>query len=203
MARHPVRLPLLRVSLHNSKNVSRHSARKPPCCRYLPDDREGQRKSSNPQPGRTGPGRARVPGNKGGSRPTSTPAVGHRVSTPLGRESPGSRWAARAVPAGWDYPTPPALVGGSQGSLTAPAPPWPGRPAARGGPLLGRPEAPRRQDVQGIGVVPAWRGTSIRFYLPGLCRVAVGSVLGGAFSILPLPEGPDPGRNTPLQLPPV
>ncbi|KAJ1183985.1 hypothetical protein NDU88_000797 [Pleurodeles waltl] len=177
-ARHPVRLPLLGVSLHDSKNVSRRSARElppPPRGRGVRfPGRLGARAAPPPPVPPGGPGGAArvfetlgpvdgVPGNEGG---VSAPPA-RRPSARRGRESPVPRRAAPSRASRPGLAHPPALVGRSRGSLA--------------GPGSSSPRPPCRPGTAGLsGVVQAQGGTTIRFTLPGSCRVGVGSVSGGA-----------------------
>ncbi|KAJ1093624.1 hypothetical protein NDU88_006722 [Pleurodeles waltl] len=126
-----------------------------------PSRRTGRSRASlrNPRPGR----RARVPGNEGG---VSAPPA-RRPSARRGRESPVPRRAAPSRASRPGLAHPPALVGWSRGSLA--------------GPGSSSPRPPCRPGTAGLsGVVQAQGGTTIRFTLPGSCRVGVGSVSGGA-----------------------
>ncbi|KAJ1183971.1 hypothetical protein NDU88_000791 [Pleurodeles waltl] len=126
-----------------------------------PSRRTGRSRASlrNPRPGR----RARVPGNEGG---VSAPPA-RRPSARRGRESPVPRRAAPSRASRPGLAHPPALVGRSRGSLA--------------GPGSSSPRPPCRPGTAGLsGVVQAQGGTTIRFTLPGSCRVGVGSVSGGA-----------------------
>ncbi|KAJ1128711.1 hypothetical protein NDU88_007086 [Pleurodeles waltl] len=176
-ARHPVRLPLLGVSLHDSKNVSRRSARElpPHAGEGCFPGRLGAQAAPPPQVPPGGPGGAAQifetlgpvdgPGylaTRGGLGPTCTPAV-----RPPGSRVPGPKAGGPepCQPAGLAHP--PALVGWSRGSLA--------------GPGSSSPRPPCRPRTAGLsGVVQAQGGTTIRFTLPGSCRVGVGSVSGGA-----------------------
>ncbi|KAJ1214920.1 hypothetical protein NDU88_002531 [Pleurodeles waltl] len=179
-ARHPVRLPLLRVSLHDSKNISRRSARElpPQRGRGVFPERLGARAAPPPPVPPGGPGgAARVfetlgpvdgPGylaTRGGSRaPPARQPSAPGVSTPAGQESLGSRWAAPSRASRPGLAHPPALVRWSRGSLVGPRlllvqaalPPEDGRTFG-GGPSLGR----HFNSVFPPRVVPGGRGFRI------------------------------------------
>ncbi|KAJ1100851.1 hypothetical protein NDU88_005926 [Pleurodeles waltl] len=181
-ARHPVRLPLFRVSLHDSKNVSRRSAREPPphhagegCSRSGSGPgqprrrrslREEPRESSKPSARSTGQGTWQR-GGGGGLGPTCTPAV-----RPPGSRVPGLKAGgpSRASRPGLAHP--PALVGWSHGSLA--------------GPGSSSPRPPCRPRTAGLsGVVQAQGGTSIRFSPPRVVPGGRGFRLGRGLTFPP------------------
>ncbi|KAJ1207532.1 hypothetical protein NDU88_002923 [Pleurodeles waltl] len=128
--------------------------------RSLPEDREEPRESSKPSARSTGQGTWQ----RGG---VSAPPT-RRPSARRGSRVPGLK-------AGGPEPCQPAG--------TSP-PTCPGRVETRfprGPRLLLAQAVPCRPRTAGLsGVVQARGGTSIRFSLPGSCRVGVGSVSGGA-----------------------